>query len=391
MTAEARSKATRATGAERVDPGRRVAIVLHALGCGGAERAATLVADGLAARGHRVTVMTLDDGSSGFWPLRPDVERVALDLSAPSRSLVGALRENRRRVRVLREALARVAPDVVISFVLETNVLAWLATRPLRTPLIASERTDPRLHAGRRAWRALGRFAYRRSELVVANSASVAGWLEGALGHGRVAWVPNMVAVPEPAAVHASGERPFVLALGRLDAVKGHAELLQAFACCAAAAGYDLVIVGHGPERARLEELARTLGIDARVRFTGALPDPTPLLRSAAFFALSSRYEGFPNALLEAMAHGLAAVATDTGAGACELIEHETSGLLVPPGDRAALAAALERLCADEALRATLGEAARARARSYVPERVVPLWEAAVERVLAAAARRSRG
>lgn len=388
MTAGARSPATRPAGAERAQPSRRVAIVLHALGCGGAERAATLLADGLAARGHRVTVLTLDDGSAGFWPLRPDVERVALDLRAPSRSLVGALRVNLRRARVLRAALARVDPEVVISFVLETNVLAWLATRPLRTPLIASERTDPRLHAGKRAWRALGRFAYRRSELVVANSAAVARWLEGTLGHGRVAWVPNMVALPEPLPARASGERPFVLSLGRLDAVKGHAELLHAFARSPAAAGFELVIVGHGPERSRLEELARSLGVDARVRFTGALPDPGPLLRAAAVFALPSAYEGFPNALLEALAHGLAALATDTGAGACELIEDERSGLLVPPGDRAALAAALERLCADAALRAALGRAGRERARAYVPERVVPLWEGAIERVLVAAARR---
>jgi len=120
-----------------------------------------------------------------------------------------------------------------------------------------------------------------------------------------------------------------------------------------------VTLVGDGPMRARLEELAKRLDIDDQVVFAGYVPDaPATCLSQADLFVLSSDFEGMPNALLEAMASGLPCVATGVG-GVLEIVEHERTGLLVPPGDPEALAWAISRLIEDEALRHSLGRNAR--------------------------------
>ena len=127
---------------------------------------------------------------------------------------------------------------------------------------------------------------------------------------------------------------------------------------------WRLAIVGGGPLEAELQALAAKLNIESSVDWIGQVSDPFPLLRGAEFFVLTSRFEGTPNALLEAMACGLPAVVSDASPGPCELIGPEDgAGLIVPVEDAAATAEAIIRLASDEALRLRLGLAARERAR----------------------------
>ncbi|MDH4038848.1 MAG: glycosyltransferase [Candidatus Krumholzibacteria bacterium] len=125
-----------------------------------------------------------------------------------------------------------------------------------------------------------------------------------------------------------------------------------------------LVLVGKGPERERLEALARELGVHERTHFLGVRDDVETVLRAADLVVLSSRTEAFPNVVLEAMATGLAVVTTDVGS-VREMVEPEDSAIVVPPGDEAALARAIERLAGDATLRIRFG----ARGREIVEER----------------------
>ena len=122
----------------------------------------------------------------------------------------------------------------------------------------------------------------------------------------------------------------------------------------------DFLVVGEGEERAALEALARRLGLGARVVFTGLRHDVPRLLAAVDVLALTSLYEGFPNVLLEAMATGAVAVATDVG-GCRELVTSGETGLLVPPRAPAAVAAAVGRVLRDPALARRLATAARQR------------------------------
>ena len=197
----------------------------------------------------------------------------------------------------------------------------------------------------------------------------------------RIAVLPNAVM---PAAVYAEPARPApdgrlrLVAVGRLAHQKGFDRLIAAFAAVAREfPGWDLVIYGEGALRPKLEQQAAQLGLPERVRLPGLCRDIPAALAESHLFALPSRYEGFPNALGEAAACGLPAIAYADVSGVAELIEPGVSGLTVSaaPDAEASLAAALRTLMGDPARRAELGKAAKTIAARYAPERVLGRWE----------------
>jgi glycosyltransferase involved in cell wall biosynthesis len=371
--------------------GRRLLFVIGSLAGGGAERVLGSLAGDCAARGDAVTVVTLAGRETDLIELDARIERVALDLSGAAAGLLSGARANLRRVLALRRAIVARAPDAVVAFLTETNVLSVLATRGTGIPVVVSERVDPRHHALRRGWERLVRATYRRAARVVANSPSVAEWLAGWLGAGRVACIQNGVE-PPPAGrlaqapeVELSGA-PLVVALGRLAHQKGHDVLLRAFAHATATeerAAWELVVLGEGEERGPLEALVRELGLGARVRLPGRIQNPWSVLARAQVFALASRYEGQPNALLEAMAVGLPAVVCDSGSGPGELVDDGVHGLVVPVDDVAALAHALGRLLDDAQLRRALGDAARRVTVRHGRDASHLAWNELLDRVIA--------
>jgi len=301
---------------------------------------------------------------------------------------VQAVRANLRRAAALTEALRPHAPEVALSFLLEPNVLTSIAARRLGVPHVASERVDPRHHPVRAPWRWLGERAYARARLVVANSEAVRALLAARHGEERVLRIPNLVEPPPepaPAPDVLLPPTPFVLAVGRLDPQKGHDRVLEAFARRRAGRGWRLVVLGEGPERAALEARARALGLEG-ASFPGRSRVPAAALARAGVFALASRYEGQSNALLEALAAGLPVVAFRGPSAAEEVLVDGVSGRLVPDGDVDAFAAALDELTEDGAVRARLADGARRAAAAFAPARVVPAWEAAIERAISPAA-----
>jgi glycosyltransferase involved in cell wall biosynthesis len=162
--------------------------------------------------------------------------------------------------------------------------------------------------------------------------------------------------------------------------VKGFDLLLPAFkAALAEVPGWSLDIWGDGPERETLGRLAGELGLGEAVRFRGLTEDAYQVLRDSDLYVLSSRAEGFPNALVEAMACGLPVISTDFGGAARDIVQDGVNGLLVPPGDPGALTAALVRLMRDGGERRRLGARATEVVQRYSTDRVVGLWEEAVE------------
>ena len=151
-----------------------------------------------------------------------------------------------------------------------------------------------------------------------------------------------------------------VLSAGRLAHQKGYPFLIEAAALLRDQDELQFLVAGRGSEEGRLKAHVRRLGLESRFRFLGYLEDPDPALAGCDCFVLPSLFEGMPNAVMEAMALGKAVILTDVN-GARELVEHERSGLIVPPGDPAALATAIRRVAGDRELRARLGREARIR------------------------------
>ncbi|MGH8118890.1 MAG: glycosyltransferase, partial [Rhodanobacteraceae bacterium] len=174
-----------------------------------------------------------------------------------------------------------------------------------------------------------------------------------------------------------------LLAVGRLSPEKGFDLLIEAFAQVAERhRDWHLRILGEGPLRTDLEWRIAARGLGNRIAMPGFDADVREAMRAADLFVLSSRYEGFPNALLEAMAEGTACVSFDCDAGPRELIEHARNGWLVPAGDVPALAAALDALMRDAGTRARLGRCARGVVATYALPAILGQWNALVASVL---------
>ncbi|MBI3025084.1 MAG: glycosyltransferase family 4 protein [Candidatus Tectomicrobia bacterium] len=178
-------------------------------------------------------------------------------------------------------------------------------------------------------------------------------------------------------------EGALVGSVGRLDPIKGHGLLIQAFALLGDRhPGARLILIGEGEKREEYQALARELGVAEGVCFMGWRDDVGDLLEELDLFAFPSRNEGMGRAAVEALAAGLAVVAARTG-GLPEVVREEETGLLVPPGDAAALSAAIGRLLARPEERRAMGEAGRRLAQTYSAERMCEKIEALYQRLLA--------
>lgn len=361
---------------------RRIAIAIHALHGGGSEHVAAMMADWWAAEGNEVTLITLADTSTDTIAMSSQVRRIGLGLVGESNSLAQAIHHNRQRVRGLRQELLMLQPDCVVSLVDRMNVLTLLACKGTTLPVFACERTDVRHHQIGRLWSTLRRWAYPRAKRVVVQTSSVQAALQKLIPRAQAVCIPNFVrSIPRDegaAAAQSALDRSahWICGVGRLSAEKGIDLLITAFAQLATQfPDWNVVIVGDGSERTKLEAQIRNASLESRVRLLGWSERPWNLLVGAEVFAAPSRYEGFPNALLEAMARGLAVVTADCDSGPREIVQSETNGLLVPRDDIATLARALSRLMADSELRAKLGENARAVTEQFSPQKHFQRWE----------------
>ena len=200
--------------------------------------------------------------------------------------------------------------------------------------------------------RAIARWLYRRADQIVAVSEGVARDLEQCLKleAGRVRTIYNpvvtarLLASAEVACTHpwfAETDIPTLLSVGRLEPQKDHATLLRAFAIVRRARPARLVIFGEGSERQRLASLRYELGLDADVDLPGIIDNPYAAMSRASLYVLSSRFEGLPNALIEALACGCPAVSTECPDGPAEILSSQSIGQLVPVAQPEALAAAI--------------------------------------------------
>jgi glycosyltransferase involved in cell wall biosynthesis len=343
--------------------------VIYSLGGGGAERVIRHLTSRLVEEGDSVSVATYESEDGDVHRLAAGVSRRVMNVGKGDQGMAA----NWRRFVAIRRAIADESPDVVVSFLTRTNVLAIIAARSAGVPVIASERIDPRAQTEPWTWRLLRRTAYPLANALVVQTQSVGAWVRRMRWNRRVTVIANPVVAPRAAGLVDAAPYPFILGMGRLDRQKGFDLLIDAYAKLRDRSVH-LVIAGAGPLAGDLAGQARRLGVGDRVHFPGRVADPDGLMRQAMVFALSSRYEGFPNVLTEAMSHGRAVVAFDCPSGPAEIVRDGHDGLLVRDSDSDAMATAIDRLLSDPALRDRLGSAARCTIASYALPNVCGRW-----------------
>lgn len=360
-------------------------LVISSLGCGGAERVVQLLSEGFSDRGHRVKVITTTERED-FFSLPEVVERVSLNIFGSVRknperrsAVIPALWHGAKMLPRLWQTIRATSPDFVITFGDEINVLTLIALFSMRRKIVVTEHVDPRWHQTGVALRMLRRVLYPRAYCLVSVSRGADrcfDWLAASqrtVIHNPVAsGMRNVVLGASVEGVAGA----YVVAMGRLIPQKGFDLLLDAFSDVSLAfPGWKLVILGDGPERSELMSQARSLGIADRVQFLGAVRDPAPYLLRAGFLVMSSRFEGFGNVLIEAMACGLPVVSFDCPSGPAEIVNDGRNGMLVAPQDTAALAHAMKRMIADEPMRRNMARHARVDARRFELDSIVDVWE----------------
>lgn len=364
----------------------RVALVIQSLGGGGAERVTTHLSASLAEAGHEVAVITLASARLDAYALHPAVRRI--DLSPfdrrPDGGTASGLSGNVRRIRALRRALRESDPDVAVAMMTTSNVLLAMAALGLRCATVGSERIHPPQLPLSRVWEGLRWLAYRGLDALVVLTGETAEWARRRTLARRTEVIPNPVVWPIPAG--RGGARPddtiaparrLLLAVGRLEHQKGFDLLLDAFARIAPSRpDWDLAIVGEGTLRDTLVRRSEALALRGRVHLPGRAGDVEAWYRRADVFVLSSRFEGFPNTLVEAMACGRPVVGFACPTGPADIVRDGEDGLLVPNGDVVALGNALARLADDPALRHRLGAAATDVRVRLSPAVVLPRWDA---------------
>jgi glycosyltransferase involved in cell wall biosynthesis len=370
----------------------RILFVINSLTGGGAERVmSTLLANSKPwTDRYEIALALLDDAPRAF--ILPAWVRVfQLDCKG------GLLLSVRAVAGVVREY----DPDITLSFLTRANFASCIAMMRRGRPRIISERTSVPAHLGS-AFRQLSTkilmlLVYRRATRVIAVSEGVSQKLSTTfrVHANAIDVIPNPV---DLGAIHALAREtnsigidgPYIIAVGRLVRVKNYPLLIKAFARSKLAC--RLAIAGEGPERHALQKLSRELGIADRVVLPGWLSNPYPALAHASVFALSSNVEGFPNALVEALALGVPCVATDCRDGPGEILDGTGAervaglmvgrgGILTPVNDVDAYSRALQ-LAFQEPPRKRLVAAGPERAKAYSASTIAARYWGVIEAAL---------
>jgi len=325
---------------------KRISLFVPRLEGGGAERAVLNLARGLAQNGQAVDLVLLK--AEG-----PYLEDIAAEVRVVELGTRRALTGLPRLVRYLR----RRRPDVLVAALDYGNIVALWARRlsglPMRVVVLEQDSLarfavprfalTPRAMKTRTLFRLL-RWTYSWADLVVACSQGIAGELmrQSVVPADMIRVVHNPVVTPELLAQtrETSGhpwlqrkETPVLIGVGRLVQQKDFATLIRAFELVRRRLACRLIVLGEGEARADLEALVESLGLDKHVDMPGFVRNPAAYVQEADVFVLSSRWEGFGNVLVEALAAGTPIVSTDCTAGPSEILDEGTYGRLVPVGD----------------------------------------------------------
>jgi GalNAc-alpha-(1->4)-GalNAc-alpha-(1->3)-diNAcBac-PP-undecaprenol alpha-1,4-N-acetyl-D-galactosaminyltransferase len=364
----------------------RCTLIIHSLTSGGAERVISRMANYWAAKSWEINLLSFDGGTEPpFYELDSQISHIPLGIAGYSPNPIIGIWNNLTRIQKLRAAIINSKPHVVISFMHQANEIVLLATRGLNLPVIVSERNDSGRQTISKVWTKLRQWTYPFADRIVVQTKRAGNYFSAKLQE-RIVVIPNPVLLPpdkQKLSNKLLGDRSLI-AIGRLVPQKGFDLLLEAMAKLKDSyPEWTLTILGEGELRSHLESLRDEWGLGDRVHLVGRVKNPHEFLKQADIFIMSSRFEGFPNALCEAMACGLPVISTDCPNGPREIIRDGVDGILVENEDVSALAIAMKRLMNDNKERKSLGDRATEITERFGLEKVMLAWESLIDEAIA--------
>lgn len=354
----------------------------YSMQTGGAERAIALLSNYAVRQGDEVTILTKDNAPS-FYTLDPRIRLIHLNTACSSANKVEAIKNNLYGLARLKSALRSCKPDVVICFGAVSNSLfqAWLV-KERRCKLIGSERANP-LEWPKSIWLKLTPWISTKCDGFIFQTTGVRDLYPVKTQEVSIVLQNSIDTTAFEQAEFPWDARAGICAVGRLDSVKCFDDLLRAFAIVHQRfPEAHLDLYGDGPERARLQELANALDLGTAVIFRGSNQKIISEYARHKLFIMTSRSEGMPTVLLEALASGCACVSTDCDFGPSDLIRDGENGFLVPVHDIDAAADRLCRLLEDDVLSRRFGEAAKSIRETNSVEKIGDAFRTYVRRII---------
>lgn len=343
---------------------KKILIITQSLAMGGAERVSSILAD-LLVDEFEVELATFANKNIDFYSLNRKVKRVELNLDQNSNCFLMGLKNNIRRIHILRNYIKNSKSSTVITMMSMPTILTAIACIGLKVKLVGSERSYPPAMPLGKLWESLRRYSYSRLDnLVVLTEESKRWCLKNTLAKS-INIIQNPVVYPvrdvEPIVSVDKYIKPgmkVILSVGRLSTEKNQKDIIQAFHDSKLfEKGWYLFLVGDGSELESLKRLSEDLQSSDHVIFVGKVGNVGHWYERADIYALTSLFEGFPNTLIEAMSQGTAVVSYDCNTGPRDIIINNVNGKLIEP-DLGSLSEALIWLAEDETLRNQLGREA---------------------------------
>ena len=353
----------------------RIALTIHALFGGGAETLMSQLASRWSAAGHEIHLVTWSTSDTDQYSVPPEVRRHGLGLLIASKSRWRGFLANLRRVQSLRSTLKTIQPDLILSFCDQMNIVTLQAARKLSIPVIISEHSNPDKQRLSRIWEGWRSCTYPQCSECVVLTDEIAQFMQRWVSADSIRVIPAAIAPPVTLstglAPHARSDK-LILAVGRLSPEKGFDLLIEAWRKIHhQLPGWQLHIAGSGSELASLTEQARDL---QSIKLLGWIPNAWPLYQQATMFVLSSRYEGFPVALVEALSQGCPSIATRC-TEATQRPPLSTALQLVDTESSDQLAAAILQLAQQPDRRKQISEAGRQASSGFHWDKIGLLWD----------------
>lgn len=347
----------------------RIMLVIGALKSGGAERVITNLSNYLSKTAKDDVMLISIHYAVPVYPVSEQVEFI---------NGLGGHNEFQAIVK-LRRTIKKYAPDIILSFMTHINIAVLLAAWGTRAPVVVSERNDPASMPPQRSRRILRNVIYPMATGFVFQTEDAKHYFSKCIQTRSKVIVNPSEIFAEPCSL--SERKPMIVTVGRLMKQKNQALLLRAFSNVSPRIPeYELHIYGDGPLEAELKSLAKSLGINEKTVFHGSVSNLHEQIRNSHIFVLTSDYEGMPNALMEAMALGLACISTDCPCGGPQmLIDDGESGFLIPVNDQRALECRLLELATEPEQRNMIAAKAMLAMEKIKKKNTYQTWRAALE------------
>lgn len=355
--------------------------MIPSLEAGGAERVVATLSNNLIDY-YDVTIIILFE-SPIFFDIDSRIRIVFCGTRyKPVYSLKHSLKTHFRLTRSVVKNLKAHHIDVIIGFMTTPNIYAIIAARMARIPCIISERVHPEYIKTSKFWFTLRKRLYPFANKLIVQTQDISDYFSKFVNTKKIEIILNPL---NPDLVNKKNRQTsndnLILNVGRLDYQKNQDMLIKAFANVNHE-NWKLIIVGDGEEKANYEQLINNLQLQNKVVLIGNVSNIAAYYNKADVFVFTSRFEGFPNALTEAMYYGLPCISTDCPSGPSELISDNVNGFLIPSENQQALEEKLELLMNNSELRKKVGHAAEQNIDKFKVETVSLEWQKIINNLL---------